>query len=154
VPSKYRQRMDDRLIKCVVHRTSYNGILKTKTREGSAWCSRGRLWKYRTNMSHILGVNPWSACSLNAEKVLHAFNMLLHVCVLPIPYRGSTYLLTYRFLNLAHILARRQHALASTAGCECGSNQVFCCCLTSNKDYSVIFTLKQTSVDVMYFQWN
>ena len=56
------------------------------------------------------GVNPQPACNSNAEKVLHALNMLRRVCVLT----------TYGFLNLYHFFTSIEHALASKPDCDCG----------------------------------
>ena len=59
-----------------------------------------------------------AARSSYTEKVVHALNMLLRVCVIQSPYVDST--CHIRIPNLVHDFARRQHALESTAGCDRG----------------------------------
>ena len=71
-----------------LRRTSDHGIFKAKTLGGNALCVRGRTWTYRAHTKHVLGVNPLPVRSSNADKVMHAFNMLRRVCVLP--FRMST----------------------------------------------------------------
>ena len=58
----------------------------------------------------------------SAARTQFALNFLRRVCVLPNPWdsprvRTETVLTTYGYQKISHVLARRQHVVARTAGC-------------------------------------
>jgi len=73
--------------------------------------------------AHPTGGETVACTQLPRRKMfcMHLTCYVMSVCSLK---RTEAVLTTYEFLNFAYVFARKQHALAGTAGCDHGFNRV------------------------------
>jgi len=77
-----------------------------------------RLWTYRPRASPVLRwIRSPHAARTQRKFCMHLTGYVVSVCS---QIRTEAVLTMYGFLNLAHVSASRQHALASTTGCDRG----------------------------------